>query len=397
MRRVFYEFFAGGGMARAGLGPRWDCAFANDIDPVKTRAYAENWGGAHLVVEDVQRLSVGQLPGRADLAWASFPCQDLSLAGNMRGMDEGTRSGVFWGFWRLMAGLAAEGREPWVVVLENVVGWLRARDGADFGRVCDLMALHGYRMGALVLDASWFLPQSRPRVFLVAVHQDIEIPRWLTLPGPDEGWHGAGVVGAHAALSSKARASWVWWRISRPIRTMTLEEIIEEEPEGVTWDDTAKTRHILGLMDATNLAKMAAVQASGVRRVGALYRRVRPNGVGGAKVQRAEVRFDGLAGCLRTPRGGSSRQAIMVVEGERIRSRLLSPREAARLMGLPDSYRLPRRYNDAYHLAGDGVAVPVVRHLAERLIEPLLDGGPLAAEAELPAHARRAVSSLLDR
>ena len=90
------------------------------------------------------------------------------------------------------------------------------------------------------------------------------------------------------------------------------------------------------------------------------------------KVQRAEIRFDDVAGCLRTPVGGSSRQTIMVIEGKRVRSRLLSPREAARLMGLPDAYALPKNYNDAYHLAGDGVAVPVVRFLAEHVLEPLL-------------------------
>ena len=86
----------------------------------------------------------------------------------------------------------------------------------------------------------------------------------------------------------------------------------------------------------------------------------------------AEVRFDGLAGCLRTPRGGSSRQAIVVVEDGRVRSRLLSSREAARLMGLPDSYRLPATATAALHVAGDGVAVPVVRWLAAELLEPLL-------------------------
>lgn len=89
-------------------------------------------------------------------------------------------------------------------------------------------------------------------------------------------------------------------------------------------------------------------------------------------MQRAEIRFDDVAGCLRTPSGGSSRQTIMVVDGKRVRSRLLSPREAARLMGLPDTYQLPKNYNEAYHLAGDGVAVPVVRFLAEHLLEPLL-------------------------
>src|ERR1051325_5897517 len=83
-RPCWYEFFCGGGMARAGLGPGWDCLFANDIDPKKAASYAANWGDDRLRVCDVADLAAGDLPGHADLAWASFPCQDLSLAGNGR-------------------------------------------------------------------------------------------------------------------------------------------------------------------------------------------------------------------------------------------------------------------------------------------------------------------------
>jgi DNA (cytosine-5)-methyltransferase 1 len=60
------------------------------------------------------------------------------------------------------------------------------------------------------------------------------------------------------------------------------------------------------------------------------------------------------------------------VEGERVRTRLLSPREAARLMGLQDSYRLPGNYNEAYHLLGDGVAAPVAGWLGARVFEALV-------------------------
>jgi DNA (cytosine-5)-methyltransferase 1 len=124
-------------------------------------------------------------------------------------------------------------------------------------------------------------------------------------------------------------------------------------------------------MSSVNLAKVESAKKAGRRMVGGVYRRTRTDGEG-AKVQRAEIRFDDIAGCLRTPAGGSSRQSIMIVQGSMVRSRLLSPREAARLMGLPEDYVLPENYNEAYHLVGDGVAVPVIRFLAAHILEPIL-------------------------
>jgi DNA (cytosine-5)-methyltransferase 1 len=66
-RPGFYEFFAGGGMARAGLGGTWQCLFANDFDPKKAKAYADNWGTNELWLGDVGEVTLGQLPGQADL------------------------------------------------------------------------------------------------------------------------------------------------------------------------------------------------------------------------------------------------------------------------------------------------------------------------------------------
>jgi DNA (cytosine-5)-methyltransferase 1 len=126
------------------------------------------------------------------------------------------------------------------------------------------------------------------------------------------------------------------------------------------------------MMSSTNLAKVREIQAAGLRQIGAVYRRTRPDRETGISVQRAEVRFDGISGCLRTPAGGSSRQIVMEVEGDRIRTRLLSAREAARLMGVPESYPIPAKYNEAYHLFGDGLAVPVVAWLANHLLHPLV-------------------------
>ena len=122
--------------------------------------------------------------------------------------------------------------------------------------------------------------------------------------------------------------------------------------------------------------------------VGGLYRRIRPD-ADGKRIQRAEVRFDDVAGCLRVPAGGSSRQTIVIVEGALVRSRLLSPREAARLMGLSDDYLLRNNCNDAYGLMGDGVAVPVVRFLAAHILEPVLQASTTVGRAdrqEEPSH-----------
>src|SRR5262245_33821684 len=104
-RYTWYEFFAGGGMARLGLGDLWKCAFANECCEKKAAAYRAYFGpSTELKVEDVAKLTTADLPGRADLVWASFPCQDLSPAGAGAGLY-GPRSGTFWPFWRLISGL----------------------------------------------------------------------------------------------------------------------------------------------------------------------------------------------------------------------------------------------------------------------------------------------------
>ena len=85
-----YELFSGSGMARIGLGPSWRCLFANDDDHefTKSASYRANFDGtSELKVCDVARLTTAHLPGRADLAWASSPCQDVSIAGDRAGLN----------------------------------------------------------------------------------------------------------------------------------------------------------------------------------------------------------------------------------------------------------------------------------------------------------------------
>ena len=378
-RPSYYEFFAGGGMARAGLGDGWTCLMANDVDARKAAAYAANWGDRHFRLADIASLTAENLPGRADLAWASFPCQDLSLAGAGKGLG-GARSGLFFAFSRLMRDLERQGRAPRLIVLENVVGLLTSHGGADFVAVTRTLVDLGYRVGAMTIDAAHFTPQSRPRVFIVALRADIAPPPGLIGAAPEAWASSPALIAAAARLTGgEAARDWLWWRLPAPARRNTVfADIVERRPRGVAWHEPEETRRLIGMMTPANRLKLDRLRAGAARDWATAYRRTRPDGEGG-KIQRVELRVDGLAGCLRTPAGGSSRQIVFEASCDAVRSRLLSSREAARLMGLPDHYILPGAYNDAYHLLGDGVAASVVRYLRQALFEPLL--APRAARA----------------
>ena len=184
---------------------------------------------------------------------------------------------------------------------------------------------------------------------------------------------------AQAALPESLRQQWLWFAPPAPSASnIRLIDLIEDAPSDVSWHRPDETRALLAMMSPVNRAKLDLVAANDGRAVGAIYKRTRIEA--GRKVQRAEVRFD-LAGCLRTPAGGSSRQSLIFVDAGRIRSRLVSARETARLMGLPDDYKLPPRYTEAYHLTGDGVAAPVVRFIAQTILEPVLGMGSAAGRA----------------
>lgn len=370
----FYEFFAGGGMARLGLGKDWRCLFVNEWSASKAESYRAYFGDNPVpTVQDVATLAASDLPGHADLAWASFPCQDLSLAGQGAGLA-GERSGTFKPFWSLISELRREGRAPKLVALENVVGTLSSHGGKDFAFIMRALASEGYVGGALVMDAADFLPQSRPRLFIVGAQRQLPIAEILAQRAPHPRWHPPALLKAFESLGPEAAESWVWWHLPEPPpRRMDLAAVLEEDPPAFLWHSSEQTARLLSLMDPRHMDRIRKAQRLGRRTVGTLYRRTRPDPESGVKRQRAEVRFDGIAGCLRTPAGGSSRQIVVVVEGKKVRTRLLSARETARLMGVPDQYPLPSRYNEAYHLFGDGVAVPVVSWLANHLLRLLLE------------------------
>ncbi len=385
--KTFYEFFAGMGAVRLGLGEEWRCLFANDFDCVKADAYRANFGRAAFCESDIATLDAHHLPERADLGWASLPCQDFSPAGRRAGIS-GMRGAVVWEFCRLLQELRRGIRHPAIIAIENVSALVTSNGGEDLAEILRALSGAGYVYGVVIADAAWFVPQSRPRAFLVAAREDLSLPPWLIGDKPSPLWHPRQVCEFHDLLDPETARRWIWWRLPRPARrTVELVDLIETGVADAAWDTPERTRELIERLSARDREKLRRAQRRNKLAIGCLYERTRGPRDAGASV--VELRTDDLAGCLRMPTGGASRQKILRIEGKDLRSRLLSAREAARLMGVPDDYRLPPAYSHAYALAADAVAVPVVRFLARRLIEPILVANGSEPAVRLSVHGRK--------
>lgn len=349
---TFLEFFAGSGLVAEGLKGFFKAVWANDICEKKAAVYRANHDAKVFYRGSISDVRGLDLPP-AKLAWASFPCQDLSLAGLVGGIHA-PRSGLVWEWLRIIDEMS---ERPPILVAENVIGLVSGHEGQHYRSLHNALLERGYQVGSIVLDAKRWVPQSRPRVFVVAVRSDLEIPSDLVTKGPT--WaHPKSVERAAHGLSN-----WVWWRLPEPLpRKTQLSDVIEWE---APFAEEVTDRRNLSLISEKHRCILNAIPETKIFAAPG-YRRTR------AGKQVLELRFDDLAGCLRTPEGGSSRQVLVIKKDGQLRSRLITTREAARLMGAPDSYVLPGSYNDGYKAMGDAVAVPVVQWLAKSLLVPLV-------------------------
>jgi DNA (cytosine-5)-methyltransferase 1 len=373
--KTFAEFFAGIGLMRMGLEAQgWTLAFANDIDPLKLEMYRGQFPdvNGHFNLGDVHELSVDLVPS-VTLATASFPCNDLSLAGARAGLG-GKQSSAFWGFVRILTEMAH--RRPPLVLIENVPGFLTSRDGADFKEALKALNNLGYAVDSFVLDAVRFVPQSRQRLFVVGV---LDTQFKLSGPKGEYGFFESEVRPRALADFILAHPDIHWSVRSLPPPPnsggVSLKTIIEDLPDAAPeWWNQERVDYLLNQMSPRHREKAEEMMAGAEWSYGTIFRRVR-NGK-----SMAELRTDGIAGCLRTPRGGSGRQILLKAGQGKCFARLVTPREAARLMGA-DEYRLNVPLNQALFGFGDAVCVPVVSWIAEHYLNPvvteLMRGRPL--------------------
>lgn len=356
------EFFAGIGLMRMGLEQaQWQVVWANDIEESKKRMYEGHFQNdkAHFELGDVHAIELGSIPPVA-LATASFPCNDLSLAGSRHGL-EGKHSSAFWGFIEAIKGMGEN--KPPLVMLENVSGFLTSKKGKDFSDACLALNGLGYSVDAFIINASLFVPQSRVRMFIIGKQEGPQTIESSNAPICPESQCRPRVLADFITRNSQIR--WSLRDLPKIIPSKKkLAGIIERLPADSTyWWSKQRSEYLLNQMSPKHRL-IAETMIKGKRTTyGTAFRRVRNNR------SMAELRTDGIAGCLRTPRGGSGRQILFVAGRGRYAVRLLTPRECARLMGA-DDFQISVPLNQALFGFGDAVCVPVIRWIAENYLTP---------------------------
>lgn len=360
------EFFAGIGLVRLGLERAgFRVVWANDIEPAKAKMYRGHFKDEtdHYMVEDIAQVSCKDLPKGLSLAWASFPCIDVSLAGWRRGLN-GQHTGTFWHFIRILSELHSnsEFTLPPVVALENVTGLATSHKGQDLTDTIKALNELGYSVDVLVLDARRFVAQSRPRLFLVGAlnpptdsKDDVDE---LRPPVLRRFFEDGDLLTHRAALPQPP-----------PLKNSGLSEAIEALPDDdPQWWPADRTKAFLDSLSQIQKARLDVLQDSLEPVYRTAYRRTR-NGV-----PTWEIRADEIAGCLRTARGGSSKQALVKASKQGVRVRWMTGREYANLMGANDYALDGLGRNQALYGFGDAVSVDAVAWLGEHYLMPLLRG-----------------------
>lgn len=375
--RSFAEFFAGVGLVRQALEQGgWQCNFANDIDSKKFGIYQDNFSAEHYVVDDIWNIEPSQIPQETDLFTASFPCVDLSVAGGRKGIDA-ERSGTFWALIKLLEQRKADGSAPKFVLLENVYGFLTTNNGQDLKTA--LLALNKlqYSVDVFVVNATHFTPQSRVRIFVMAVDKQYENASIIRRTDHNKTSQWSDLI--HAAdpafrpkrlldfIMNDRDCDWFTTKTPKlPNRNISLDQVIEYYPteHGIWWEGERHER-VVNQMPALQLDYLRSHQHDKALTYGTIYRRMRKGR------STAELRVDGIAGCLRTPRGGSSKQILARTGLGKVLFRHLTPREYARLQGVSDEFILAKRDTDSYFAMGDAVCVPAVRWIVDNYINAI--------------------------
>jgi len=341
----FIDLFAGiGGIRAAFEGIGGQCVFTSEWDSYAQKTYAENFQDGHLVAGDITQVEAASIPDH-DVLLAGFPCQPFSIAGvskknalgRAHGFHDETQGTLFFDVCRII-----EAKQPRAFLLENVKNLTSHDKGRTFDVIRRALLDLGYHVYYRIIDGAHFTPQHRERIIIVGFRDEANFD-FDALPLPPKG----SKVMRHILHKSDGTEPTI-------------------EADGDKYFDHEK-RRVLDRYTLTDklwayLQKYAAKHKAAGNGFG--FGLVYPDSV--SRTLSARYYKDG--------------SEILVWQGENKNPRRLTPRECARLMGFPDSYRIPVSDTRAYKQFGNSVVVDVMRHVAT-MMRPAL--GPHNTVPEL--------------
>src|SRR3989344_5070213 len=360
------DFFAGIGLVSMGLQRAgWRTVYALDYDKDKAAAYTNHFGDGHYHTRDIAETKGIEIPA-VTLAHASFPCTELSVAGARRGIHQG-ESSSFWHFPRILKEMR---RLPPFVLLENVEGLLAPNEGNDLRTILLKLNELGYYVDLLRIDASHFVPQSRVRLFMIGTHKSIVGK--LRMDNKTQVHH-MRVSNARPKkildyIAQNSNLKWYFHKLpDLPSRQTDLNDIIDHDAE---WWSADRTLYLYTQTHKRQRKIIDQKKKASTYSYYTAFRRMRVRD--GESRSTAELRMDGIAGCLRTPKGGSAKQIIVRVGRGHFDARLLNEKEVARLMGA-DEYRINPKMssNQVLFGFGDAVCVPALEWIGKYYLNPL--------------------------
>lgn len=323
---TFIDLFAGiGGTRLAFESASGKCVFTSEWDKFSCQTYRENHKDDHEINGDITKVHEGDIPDH-DVLVAGFPCQPFSLAGvskkNSLGRAHGfldeTQGTLFFDIARII-----KAKQPKAFLLENVKN-LRSHDkGKTFNVIKNTLKELGYSVHDRIVDAKCLVPQHRERIFLVGFRDDNPFD-WDAVQFPE---------------------------VSNGPTLGSILHTAEEEPEEPY---TRTFRNKTKVTDKYTLSD----HLWGYLQAYAEKHRAKGNGFGCSVVGPSDTTRTLSA---RYHKDGSE---ILIDQGKRKNPRRLTPRECARLMGFPDSFKIPVSDTQAYRQFGNSVVVPVVERIA---------------------------------
>lgn len=362
------DFFAGIGLVSLGLQKQgWNVVYAVDHSEEKYKLYTNYFGSRHYHLQDIRKVSGKSIPS-VTLAHASFPCTDTSVAGSRGGIEAG-ESSTFWEFVRILKEMSAFNKLPPFVTLENVEGLLSSGSGKDLTVILKTLNKLGYFVDLLLIDAACFVPQSRVRLFIIGnlsnqpfncVVDELALNR-SSNARPQK---------VKNIIKANPDIRWSIRNIpALPKCILKIDDIIDDSEK---WWSRERSDYLLSQMFDRHRKLVHIMMRNNYWSYGTVFRRMRVRE--GVKQSTAELRTDGIAGCLRTPKGGSARQILLRAGKGQLDARLINEIESSRLMGA-ENYTLPAgiALNDVLFGFGDAVCVPVIEWLTKHYLNPMLD------------------------